>query len=366
MGKSYSLDPSSKIKFEFILISFTVLFSGCFSSEGVPHVEPAAFHPELVSPFEGNLAVNRELTKLTWLGKGELNGPEDVALDEAGNLFSTNEDGTIKKISPTGEMTVFANTSGRPLGMKFAPSGDLMVADGLKGLLSISISGEINVLVKHTDDFPLTMADDLDISSGGVVYFSDVTSPEVGNDFFNDILIHRPFGRLLKYDTDNKECKVILDSLYFANGVALSPDEEFVLVAETGNFQITRLWIKGPKKGQRDLFSVNLPGYPDGIMGDGKGNYWMALFSPRKPIVDKLYSPRVWLKKILLRIPEWARPKPENYGLIVLIDSNGEIIRSLHDQKGKTIANITNVIEHDGKLYIGTLYGDGVGIYDLN
>ena len=188
----------------------------------------------------------------------------------------------------------------------------------------------------------------------------------MGNDFFNDILIHRPFGRLLKYDLNNELCEVILDGLYFANGVALSPDEEFVLVTETGNFQITRLWIKGTKKGQHDLFSVNLPGYPDGIMGDGKGNYWVALFSPRKPIVDKLYSPRVWLKKILLRTPQWARPKPENYGLIVLIDKNGEIILSLHDQKGMTIANITNVIEYDGKLYIGTLYGDGVGIYDLN
>lgn len=53
-----------------------------------------------------------------------------------------------------------------------------------------------------------------------------------------------PFGvgthSLLEYDTETKEVKVLLDQLRFANGVQLSPDEDFVLVAETTMARIRR------------------------------------------------------------------------------------------------------------------------------
>lgn len=45
---------------------------------------------------------------------------------------------------------------------------------------------------------------------------------------------------LLEYDTETKEVKVLLDQLRFANGVQLSPDEDFVLVAETTMARIRR------------------------------------------------------------------------------------------------------------------------------
>lgn len=38
---------------------------------------------------------------------------------------------------------------------------------------------------------------------------------------------------------------MLLKDLYFANGVALSKDESFVLVAETFQYRISRYWLKG-------------------------------------------------------------------------------------------------------------------------
>ena len=38
-----------------------------------------------------------------------------------------------------------------------------------------------------------------------------------------------------------------MDGLQFANGVVLSPDESYLLVAETGAYRITRLWLGGAR-----------------------------------------------------------------------------------------------------------------------
>lgn len=40
-------------------------------------------------------------------------------------------------------------------------------------------------------------------------------------------------GRLLSYDPVTGSVKVLLDSLYMPNGIVLSPDESFLLLAET-------------------------------------------------------------------------------------------------------------------------------------
>lgn len=50
----------------------------------------------------------------------------------------------------------------------------------------------------------------------------------------------RAFPSLLEYDTVTKEVKVLLDQLRFPNGVQLSPEEDFVLVAETTMARIRR------------------------------------------------------------------------------------------------------------------------------
>ena len=56
--------------------------------------------------------------------------------------------------------------------------------------------------------------------------------------------------------------------------------------------------------------------------------------------------------------------KGASYALIIQLNSEGEIVESLHDPSGKSLSGITNVVERDGKLYIGTLEGDAIGVYD--
>ena len=47
-------------------------------------------------------------------------------------------------------------------------------------------------------------------------------------------------GRVISYDMASGETEVLLDGLFFPNGVALSPDEEFLVISETTASRIMR------------------------------------------------------------------------------------------------------------------------------
>lgn len=368
-GKKRIIKGFGLVRLVFRVLLYMVITVFIFSVGSVlflhaPNIEPAPYAPPIAPKMEGALRENSALSSVKLLAEGKLNGPEDIAVGNNGNVFTGLEDGRIVKISPDGEVVTFAETGGRPLGLQWGPRGDLIVADGGRGLLSVNLEGEVTVLVPRAETVPLEMADDLDVSSSGLIYFSDATGSEVGMDYYQDLMIHRPLGRLLRFDYYTDDLEVLLTGLYFANGVALSPDEDFVLVSETSEYRITRLWLKGPRVGDRDVFADNLPGFPDGISGDGDGNYWVAMVSPRMWFVDNIVLPNLWLRKLLMHLPTWTRLKGASYALIIQLNSEGEIVESLHDPSGKSLSGITNVIERDGKLYIGTLEGDAIGVYD--
>lgn len=90
----------------------------------------------------------------------------------------------------------------------------------------------VHVLPKF-DRFVHRFADDVIEASDGMVYFS-VGSTKFGlHNWYLDLLEAKPHGQLLKYDPSSGETSVVIDNLYFANGVALSRDEDFLVVCET-------------------------------------------------------------------------------------------------------------------------------------
>ncbi|HEX9295371.1 MAG TPA: hypothetical protein VF881_06035 [Polyangiaceae bacterium] len=89
-------------------------------------IEPAAWEPLAKPPLVGAWAPNEELTHARLLAKGELRGPEDVAIDSEGRLYGGTIDGKIVRIRSDGAVEDFAATGGRPLGLRFAPDGTLI------------------------------------------------------------------------------------------------------------------------------------------------------------------------------------------------------------------------------------------------
>jgi sugar lactone lactonase YvrE len=146
---------------------------------------------------------------------------------------------------------------------------------------------------------------------------------------------------------------VLLDHLSLANGVALAPDESFVLVNETTRNRITRYWLTGPKTGTHDTFAGNLPGFPDNLDPVGDGTYWTALYQPRNPTLDGLQS-HAFLKAQLAKLPDALLNAATTRASTALhIDGNGHPIAALSDTTGH-VYGLTTAIPHDGYLYLGT------------
>ncbi len=172
-----------------------------------------------------------------------------------------------------------------------------------------------------------------------------------------------PHGALYSYNPATKTTDLLLDELYFANGVALAEDESFVLINETGNVSISKVWLKGPKAGTREFLNDNLPGYPDNVTTGTNGIFWLTLVSPRAQSTDDM-MPSPFLRKLIMKLPKSMHPAPIHYACVVGLNANGDVIHNYQSSHPKFV-EITSVTEHDGKIYLGSLVDTGIAYIDI-
>ena len=318
-------------------------------------ISPVAWTPPPPPSLTGVYEQNSKLANVQRLSVGPGFAPEDVAIDAEGRIYTGLDDGRIMRLdADASNSSLFVDTHGRPLGMKFDSTGNLIVADAIKGLLSVGRDGSINVLSTQAEGVAFRCTNDLDIAADGTIYFTDASSRFPLSSHKIDIIEHQTNGRLLAYDPKTKATRVILKDLQFANGVAVSPDQSFVLVVETGKYRIHRVWLSGPKQTQPEIFIDNLPGFPDGISSNGKDKFWLALVTPRNALLDKLL-PHAFLRKAVVRLPDSLQPAPSRYSFVLGLDANGRVVENLQDGSTQCYAQIANVVEHGGFLYFGTI-----------
>ena len=230
----------------------------------------------------------------------------------------------------------------------------------MAGLLHMDANGAITVLATELDGEPLRFVDDLDVDGDGGIWFSDASQrfnyTQVALDFFEGSRT----GRLLRYDPATQQTEVMMDGLFFANGVTLGPNEDYVLVNETGMGRVHRLWLKGAKAGQRDVFVDELPGTPDNIRFDGEDTFWIAMPSLRASI--DLLAPLPRLRALLSFLPiPWLEAAAQPASFVVGVNLQGGVIHNLQDQDNP-FHYITGVTPCGDTLYLGSLETEAIGI----
>ncbi|KAM6986857.1 adipocyte plasma membrane-associated protein [Aplochiton taeniatus] len=332
-------------------------------------------------PLVGPLAVNTKLQKGRRLFTGQLHGPESFTSDREGNVYTGTVDGKLWRIglddsltlvtrmgqdlAECGSSTDYEPVCGRPHGVRMDKRGQLIVADSYLGLHSVDPhTGHKTLLLANSegaDGVPFAFLNGLEISSEtGTIYFTDSSSRWGRRHVKLEVIELNSLGRLLAYDPESGRVRVLLDSLYMPNGIALSPDEDFLMMAETSIGRIWRYWLKGPKAGTKEVVLSNMIGYPDNIRLSDHRTFLVGITTPRfpkmmPPFLDMI-APYPGVKRFLAKVVplSWYNVMLPYYGLVLELGLDGEVVGTLHDPNGSLTWAISDVFQHRGRTYLGS------------
>ncbi|CAN5667250.1 SMP-30/gluconolactonase/LRE family protein [soil metagenome] len=349
------------------------IISKVYVSPTYQKLDPA---PDCSAEAGGVYALNNKLRDVTLIGVGRIESPEDVILDRDDNLYAGSRHGDIIRFfAPDYErMEVFAHIGGQPLGMAFDREDNLYVCVGGMGLYRVTPQRQVERVTDETnrswrsinDDSRLRLADDLDITDDGRVFFSEATVRYEMDEWAVDGLEARGNGRIVCYDPRDKSTRTVLRDLKFPNGIAIASDGQSILFAETWGCCVKRYWFDGPKAGKVEMVIDDLPGYPDNINLASDGNYWLALVGMRSPAYDLAMRMPGFRKRMASRLPidEWLFPNI-NTGCVLKFSEKGEVLETLWDLGGENHPMITSMREHRGHLYLGGISNNRIGRYRL-
>lgn len=357
------MDPKSSFSF---LISFFV--AGCLVAVALqvylfsPLSSPQLLYFPPESLLNSILPPNTHLQEVIKIGEGLVKDPEDVCVDKDGILYTASRDGWIKRLHKNGtlENWKWINSS-TLLGITATATGDIIVCDTQEGLLKVNEDG-ITVLVSHFNGSKLRLADDVIEAKDGSLYFS-IGSTKFGlHECYLDVLEAKPHGQLLKYNPETEETSLVLDNLFFANGVALSNDKDYLLVCESWKFRCLKYWLQGDLKGKTEIFIENLPGAPDNINLAPDGSFWVALLQLTTKGLEFVHASKI-AKHIVATFPRLVNiiDGTQKKAMVIKVAVNGTILRRLDDPEGKVMSFLTSAVEHEGNLYLGSLNADFIG-----
>ena len=293
-------------------------------------------------------------------------GPEDVVVDAAGRLLCGVSGGRILRIDPLlGTEETVGDTGGRPLGLEVLPDGHVLVCDAHRGLLRLNPdSGTAVTLVHEVGGVPLRFCSNASAAPDGSIWFTESTSRFGFEHYVGAFLEHRPSGRLFRRAPDGG-VQVVLDDLYFPNGVTVTSDGRSVLFVETAAYRLSRVALDGPTAGQRDVLVDDLPGFPDNLSRHRDGRTWIAMVAPRDRRLDRLGTTPPLLRRALWRIPLRLLRSAARTTWVMAVDDAGTIQADLQTERDD-YHGVTGVAEHACTLYLASLFERALLAVDLS
>lgn len=223
---------------------------------------------------------------------------------------------------------------------------------------------------------PVEKADDLTISSDGKrLYFTEpYDHPNsilgVSKQSKHETLTLGRNGYIWKYDLEDQSASLVAHQYSYLDGILLEygngenpgkpsaqyPKENSIVANELSKSRLVRIYLSGEKSGKDEIAIEGLPGFPDGMDRDEKGNIWIALPVERSNLITWLHKNPFW-KKIVLYVPVGMLPVSKKTGIIALSpDAAKPLYYAMHD--GSLFSYIIVVVPGKEKLYLA-VYQDG-------
>jgi hypothetical protein len=82
------------------------------------------------------------------------------------------------------------------------------------------------------------------------------------------------------------------------------------------------------------------------------------------PVVERLHTAPLPLRRLVTRIPERLQPSPQQTIRVQAYDDEGTLVHDIDlDEPGYHM--VTGVREHQGRVWMGSLHEPAVAVHDL-
>ncbi|EMO45917.1 SMP-30/gluconolactonase/LRE family protein [Leptospira santarosai] len=297
---------------------------------------------------------NNFLLESEWIHKEILNRPYGIAIDTSGFIYTGTEDRKIVRIRTNEKVETFAILEGRPLGMVFDPYGNLLVCVEEVGIVEIRKDGSQRILIsKLPDGSPLRFPHGIDVTKNGKIYFTVSSRSHSFQESFLEELSSKSDGMILTADKNSGSLVILNESLFYPTGIAVSSNEQFLLVSEPFRHRISSVPLSGQKKGVEKFFLTNIPGLPALITGNS-GSFWIGIPYFRNQVLDRIQEyPEI--KNLLTGLPNFLFARNTPRGLVFELNDFGDITANYQDISDSSVTGITSVLKHAGNIYLVSL-----------
>ncbi len=163
--------------------------------------------------------------------------------------------------------------------------------------------GAVTTLVSHHAGKRLNAPNDIVVKSDGSIWFTD---PIYGlmTDYEGGRQQSEQHPAVYRFDPATNDIRIVADDFDGPNGLAFSPDESRLYIAESGDQtrpdpkQYIRVFdVRGDQLAGGDIFHKISPGYCDGMRCDEHGNVWSSAadgvhcLSPDGALLGKIFIP---------------------------------------------------------------------------
>lgn len=255
-----------------------------------------SFDPSFGRFVIGNAPLKQLATGFDWV-----EGP--VWFGDAGCLlFSDIPNNRILRWTPNVGISTYRAPSNYSNGHTRDRQGRLVSCEhGARRVTRTELDGAITVIADQFQGKPLNSPNDVVVSSDGAIWFTD---PHYGimTNYEGFAGVQELPCNVYRVDPTGR-IEAVLTDFNCPNGLAFSPDEQWLYVVDTGRMfgsdpkHIRRFSMASGRPKGGEVFHVIAPGSADGIRCDSDGNLWSSAgdgvhcLSPEGRLLGKILVP---------------------------------------------------------------------------
>jgi gluconolactonase len=260
--------------------------------------------PRFKACFAGHVRVER-----LWTGARWAEGPAWFAAGRYLVWSDIPNNRMMRYVEPSGEVSVFRERANNSNGNSVDNQGRLVTCEHLtRRVTRTEITGKITVLADKYNGKRFNSPNDLVVKSDDNIWFSD---PAYGIDTDYEGDIQAPeIGGCYVYRLDSKTGAVtaVITDMVRPNGIAFSPDEKYLYVADTGathkdngprHIRRFKVGSDGASVTGGEVFAESGAGLFDGFRVDTEGRVWTStgegvhVYDPDGTLIGKILIPEL-------------------------------------------------------------------------